>query len=79
MVAATVPLCQQLNDAFDEGLKVEKIGPAVEKFQSLVAATVDANADQYREFARKVVGVETYSKAVRRSPRPSRSRRRAKR
>ena len=79
VVAATVPLCQQLNDAFDEGLKVEKIGPAVEKFQSLVAATVDANADQYREFARKVVGVETYSKAVRRSPRPSRSRRRAKR
>jgi hypothetical protein len=63
VVIATIPLCQQLAIAFDGGLKVETISGAIQNFQSLVAATVQSNAEQYKEFAKKVVGVHIYPKA----------------
>jgi hypothetical protein len=72
VVSATVPFCHQLTEAFDEGLKAEKVEPAVEKFQSLVAATVEVNSDQYKEFARKVVGVESYPRAAKAARRTAR-------
>ncbi len=56
LVEATSPLCQHLEGAFTDGLKnIERVKNAIDTFQNLVAATSEANAKKYSEFAQKII------------------------
>lgn len=56
IIDATVPFCEQLKDAFTDGLKnMEKVQSALRTFQSLVQATSSANKEKYKKFAKQVV------------------------
>jgi hypothetical protein len=56
IIEATVPFCQQLSDAFTDGLKnMERVQNALKTFQSLVQATSGANTNTYKKFAKLVI------------------------
>jgi hypothetical protein len=55
IVDATSPFCQQLVEAFTDGLKnTDRVQKAIQTFQSLVQATVEANTKIYAEFAKNI-------------------------
>lgn len=55
IVDATIPLCQQLEEALNDGLKgYDRAKGAIEKFQSLVEATAHSNESRFKAFRVKV-------------------------
>jgi hypothetical protein len=56
IIEATTPFCIELEDAFTDGLKsAERVKKAVQRFQSLVQSTAEANKSKYQSFANKIV------------------------
>ncbi|MCK9988332.1 MAG: hypothetical protein AzoDbin1_04804 [Azoarcus sp.] len=56
IVDVTSPFCQQLSEAFSDGLKnMEKVNSAQNTFRSLVQATVGVNKAVFEEFSRTIV------------------------
>ena len=55
IVEVNSPLSIHLDEAFSDGLKsAEKVKTAIQKFQSLVQVTMNANAQIYQEFAAQI-------------------------
>jgi hypothetical protein len=55
VIDSALPFSNQLLDATDLGLKnTANVDEAMEKFQSMVEATVDANRKKYADFAKKI-------------------------
>jgi len=55
IIDITAPLCTQLDEALNDGLKgAAPIRAAIEKFQGLVEATADANSSKFKQFRQKV-------------------------
>jgi hypothetical protein len=56
IVNVTSPFCQQLSEAFSDGLThVENVGSAQSMFRSLVQATVSMNKSGFDQFSKQVV------------------------
>ena len=56
IVEVTAPLCSQLDEALNDGLKgAERIVIAIGKFQGLIEATADANSGKFKLFKQRVV------------------------
>ena len=55
IVEITAPLCSQLDEALNDGLKgAEHVTAAIAKFQGLIEATADANASKFKAFKQKI-------------------------
>ena len=55
IVDVTSPFCQQLSEAFSDGLKnMEKVNSAQNTFRSLVQATVSVNKTVFENFGRTI-------------------------
>jgi len=56
IVETVTPFCMQLQGALTDGLKSkERVNEAIQRFQSLVLATVEVNRDRYKAFASKII------------------------